>query len=204
VRRLTRLRPSRPMTVAFVALFAALAGTATAAKVIDGGDIKNSSITAKDIKDGSLLKKDFKRGQLPAGARGLQGAQGPAGPSGRAGRDGFGRLEYETDSATIADTGADTGGFLTVDCPTGTYPTGGDAAVIDDNGDFRPDMLQAQFFDIGLDDRPGAWTVIVSDNNTPGPVDVFVEVICANANPAPDPVPLLKAKELRGKLQPLR
>lgn len=196
--------PSPAMAVAFVALFIAGAGVATAApSLLDGGDIKNNSITAKDVKNGSLLKKDFKRGQIPAGRRGSQGPQGVAGPAGRAGRDGFGALSYRFRSATIADGG--TGGFLNVPCPAGQYPTGGDANVIDANDDFHPELLLGQFFDVGGDDRPNSWTAIVEDNNTGEEITLFVEVICANASPAPDPtVVAAKAKAVRKGYDSLR
>jgi len=204
VRRFNKL-PTPAMAVAFVALFVAGAGGATAATgLLDGGDIKNNSITAKDVKNGSLLRKDFKRGQIPAGKRGSQGPQGIAGPAGRAGRDGFGTLAYRAASGAITDTGVDTGGFLTADCPSGTYPTGGDAAVVDENDDLRPAMVLAQFFDTGVDGRPSSWTAIIDDNNTTGPVEVFVDVICANASPAPAPVAVAKSKALREGYDSLR
>ena len=48
--------------VAAVALVAALlaAATAGAQAVIDGGDVRNNSLTGKDVKDKGLTKKDFK------------------------------------------------------------------------------------------------------------------------------------------------
>ncbi len=200
--RIKRL-PSPALAVAFVALFVAGAGGATAATgLLDGGDIKNNSITAKDVKNGSLLKKDFKRGQIPAGKRGPQGAQGVAGPAGRAGRDGFGTLSYHSRSVTIPDQG--TGGFLTVQCPAGQYPTGGDANVVDENDNFLPELLLGQFFDVGGDDRPNSWTAIVEDNDTGVAIDLYVEVICANASPAPAPTMVAKSKALRKGYDSLR
>jgi hypothetical protein len=90
-------RPSAGMVVAFVALVAALSGTAVAlpgSNSVNSGDIKNNTITSSDIKNnsvkstdvknGSLLSKDFKSGQLPAGPAGAAGAAGPAGPAGSA------------------------------------------------------------------------------------------------------------------------
>lgn len=88
-------RPSAGMTVAFVALIAALSGTAIALpgkSTVDSGDIKNEQVKGADLADdavtsakvrsGSLLAKDFKAGQVPAGPR---GATGPAGPRGATG-----------------------------------------------------------------------------------------------------------------------
>jgi hypothetical protein len=78
--------------VSVLALFVALGGSATAALLVTGknvkngsltgADIKNNSVASADVKDGALLAKDFKRGQLPAGP---PGAAGPAGPQGTAG-----------------------------------------------------------------------------------------------------------------------
>jgi hypothetical protein len=81
-----------------LALFVALGGSATAALVINGKNIKAGSITGKSIKnntigsskitDGDLLAKDFKAGELPAGAQGPQGAQGVPGAPGTNGQNG--------------------------------------------------------------------------------------------------------------------
>jgi hypothetical protein len=83
--------------VACLALFALLAGGATAAKLVTGKNVKNGSLTGSDVKNGSLTGKDIKRrsvtldrikGALPAGKQGPQGAQGPPGPAtGAAGGD---------------------------------------------------------------------------------------------------------------------
>ena len=89
--RIKRLRPSASMVVALIALFAATAGTETAARLITGSMIKNSSITTADVKNSSLLSSDFKPGQLPAGAQGPTGpagAKGDKGETGAAGADG--------------------------------------------------------------------------------------------------------------------
>jgi Collagen triple helix repeat (20 copies) len=76
------------LSTAMVALLLG-AGTVTAQSLIDGGDVKDSSLTVKDVKDKSLTKKDFKgsvRG--PAGPQGSPGAQGPQGPQGAQGLQG--------------------------------------------------------------------------------------------------------------------
>lgn len=83
--------------IAAVAVVAALlaAATAGAQAVIDGGDVRNNSLTGKDVKDKSLTKKDFRgsvRGaqgpQGNTGPQGPQGGQGPAGPQGSTGLQG--------------------------------------------------------------------------------------------------------------------
>ena len=71
------------------------AGTVTAQSLIDGGDVKNSSLTGRDVKNKSLTKKDFKGAvsgpagpQGAPGPRGETGAQGPQGPRGDTGAQG--------------------------------------------------------------------------------------------------------------------
>jgi hypothetical protein len=77
--------------IAAVAVVAALlaAATAGAQSLIDGGDVRNNSLTGKDVKNKSLTKKDF-RGSVrgPRGARGPAGAVGPQGPQGAQGPPG--------------------------------------------------------------------------------------------------------------------
>jgi hypothetical protein len=99
--RLFARRPSAAMVVAFVALLAALSGTAVALpgkNTVDSGDIKKANVKKSDIaknavisgkvKDGSLLAKDFKAGELPAGPQGAPGAQGAKGDKGDTGDAG--------------------------------------------------------------------------------------------------------------------
>jgi len=94
-------RPSPAMVVAFVALLAALSGTAVALpgkNTVDSGDIKKANVKTSDIaknavisgkiKDGALLAKDFKAGELPAGPQGAQGAPGEKGDKGDKGDPG--------------------------------------------------------------------------------------------------------------------
>jgi hypothetical protein len=80
-----RLKDSTFLIVVTVVLLAA--GTATAAKLITGKDIKNHSITGKDIKKGSLplsvLQGKPPTGQQgPKGETGIVGAKGSTGPAG--------------------------------------------------------------------------------------------------------------------------
>lgn len=57
-----RFRPSPALVVAFVALLVALGGTAYAAIVITGKNVKNGSLTGADVKDGSLGRTDVRAG----------------------------------------------------------------------------------------------------------------------------------------------
>ena len=65
MRRFTSARPSPAMVVAFIALLAALSGTATALQgknTVDSGDIKNGVVKSEDIKNGGAASKDIKNG----------------------------------------------------------------------------------------------------------------------------------------------
>ncbi len=85
----SRRRLPRPATVlAAIAVFAALVGTATAAKgLINGNQIKRGTITGKQIKNKSLALNKFNAAAVkglrgPEGPRGEKGETGPKGPTG--------------------------------------------------------------------------------------------------------------------------
>lgn len=190
LKRIRIRRPSPALVVAFIALFVAGAGTAGAARLITGKQIKNSSITSSDIKDRSLLKKDFKPGQLPAGPAGPQGLQGAAG---RAGRDGFGTLDYEAVAGPLDTNDGAPGGTDEVKnafagCPDGLSPTGGDAQAYavdaQDNPDFET-PLDIPTFGVGFgqDSTSGSvgWFASFKNPSTTDRAYVIVDVVCANA-----------------------
>src|SRR5688572_10943595 len=110
--------------IAAVAVVAALlaAATAGAQALIDGGDVRNNSLTGKDVRNKSLTKQDFK-GSV-RGPRGGQGPQGPQGPQGAAGANGFSVLRYVVAVRTFSNGEAD--GFTAL-CPAGMRPIGGSA-----------------------------------------------------------------------------
>ncbi|WP_022928803.1 collagen-like triple helix repeat-containing protein [Patulibacter americanus] len=103
-----RRRPQTSTAVSFLALFVALSGTATAATMISGKEIKNNTVTGADVKSSSLTGSDIKNRSLsasdlsasalatlkssgaagPAGPAGPQGAQGPQGAKGDTGAPG--------------------------------------------------------------------------------------------------------------------
>lgn len=89
-----RRRLPRPATVlASIAVFAALAGTATAASsLIDGKEIKRGTITGKQIKNKSLALNKL----APAAVKSLQGATGARGPEGPRGATGATGAKGET------------------------------------------------------------------------------------------------------------
>ena len=92
-------RPSAATTIACIALFASLAGGATATGLIDGGDVADGSLTGADVRDGSLSARDLAPARRPqrrgaaraaraARAPGRRGRRGPAGLAGVAGAPG--------------------------------------------------------------------------------------------------------------------
>jgi hypothetical protein len=67
MRRLISRRPSPAMAVAFVALLAALTGTAVAlpgTNTVNSGDIVNNTIRSKDVRNNNLRGKDVRNGSL--------------------------------------------------------------------------------------------------------------------------------------------
>jgi hypothetical protein len=78
VRRIRISRPSPAMLVAVAALFVALGGTATAALVITGRNVRNGSLSGHDIKNGTIRGGDVRNNSLTA--HDIRGRlQGPAG-----------------------------------------------------------------------------------------------------------------------------
>ena len=165
----------------------ATAGSATAAGLITGGEIKNNSITgsdirddtvgSKDVRDHSLLADDFKPGQLPAGPQGLTGATGPSGAAGADGRDGFGLLVYPHDAAVLASGSAED---LTVDCPPGTFVIGGDAGAFDAviGSQVGNEVVRNQSIA-----GPSGYTANFDNELASGnDAQIFIDAVCANAD----------------------
>ncbi|WP_134767648.1 hypothetical protein [Nocardioides sp. 1609] len=81
-----RRHPISAVVVLACLLGLATSGSATAALVITGKQIKDNSVSTKDIKNGSLKVADFKASEAaklrgPAGAPGAPGSTGAAGAS---------------------------------------------------------------------------------------------------------------------------
>ena len=90
IRRLSRRHTT---AVAYLALFAALGGSAYAAVTVTGANIKDGTITGKDVKNRSLdatklNPKTLSSVGVQRGPAGPQGERGPAGPAGPAGPKG--------------------------------------------------------------------------------------------------------------------
>jgi hypothetical protein len=129
-----RLSSGRTATiVAFLAgILIATAGTATAAKLVTGKQIKNGSVSAKDLS--KAVRAQLKQAGLPgpqgvagpagpAGPAGAKGDTGPAGPTGAPGLSGV-QVKVIVESVANGATGADT-----VACPQGKVVLGGGVTV---------------------------------------------------------------------------
>jgi hypothetical protein len=118
-----------------VALFVALGGSATAATLITGSQIKNGSITGQDIKGSSVTGVDVKNGTLGSadfgrstkasskgsqGDRGATGQAGAAGGQGAPGPNGVKAPERSNLVANINGNGVDSE-ILTKTVPAGQY-----------------------------------------------------------------------------------
>jgi hypothetical protein len=121
-RFLTTRRPSPAMAVAFVALLAALSGTAVALpgkNTVDSGDIKKGAVKSQDIKDGGVTTKDTKNNTL-TGTDINEAKLGKVPQAAAA--DALGNVDYN--SATVANpAGQNTPG--TVSCDPGQRVVGG-------------------------------------------------------------------------------
>ena len=116
-----RITPS--MVVSITALVFSTTGSAFAAKtLIDGGDIKNGSITAADIKDHSLSSRDLAEGSISLdrlsdgtrrrinekprdGKDGVNGTNGRDGTAGANGKDGVNGKDGAAGANATSDSG---------------------------------------------------------------------------------------------------
>ena len=95
-RILRRLSGRHTTVVAYLALFAALGGSAYAAVTVTGKNIKDGTVTGRDVKNRSLGTSKLSASAVsslsgqrgPAGPEGPQGARGPVGPTGPIGPRG--------------------------------------------------------------------------------------------------------------------
>jgi Collagen triple helix repeat (20 copies) len=95
---LKRLMRRHSSAVAYLALFAALGGSAYAAVTVTGKNIKDGTVTGRDVKNRSLgtSKLSAKAVSSLAGQRGPAGPEGPAGPKGDRGPAGLAGPKGET------------------------------------------------------------------------------------------------------------
>jgi len=107
----------KTLLLALLALVLSTGGTATAAKLVGGKQVKDSSLTGADLKDRSVGVSDLARAVRgrtgapgapgPAGPAGPAGPTGPAGDTGAPGPDGTpgGRTKAQSDAAFLPKAG---------------------------------------------------------------------------------------------------
>jgi hypothetical protein len=199
---LGRLARRHTTAVAYLALFAALGGSAYAAVTVTGKNIKNGTITGKDVKNRSLGTGKLsatalssltgqrgpegpqgpqgQRGpQGPAGPIGETGPQGPAGPEGPAGAQGQpgppGVTGYVVVSTPVADATTINGGKngrVGVVCPGGRKVLGGGVAH------YLDENADARIVESTPADSGTGWTALVY-NAGGSPFEAYAWATCA-------------------------
>ena len=188
-----RLARRHTTAVAYLALFAALGGSAYAAVTVTGKNIKNGTITGKDVKNRSLGTSKLSAtavGSLtgergPQGPRGEQGDRGPAGLPGQTGPKGdtgpageqgpTGVSGYvvvvtpEDNATTIPKGQADRVGVV---CPQGKKVLGGGVAHFPENPTAR--VVESTPADTGT-----GWTALVF-NGGDASIKSFAWATCAD------------------------
>lgn len=150
--------------LAIAAVTSLLATTgAGASALIDGGDIKNGSLTGKDVRNKSLTRSDF-RGSVrgPRGFQGPQGVPGPAGPT------ALGQITI-VNSAQVPYGPSDVVQTAVAFCPAGQRVISGGGANIAD------EQLAATE---ATGDRSG-WYVIGVDLTDNGGEYIQAQALCA-------------------------
>lgn len=123
-----KLIPSSSMVVAVIALLVAMSGSAVAASLITGEQIKDGTIQTKDLSKKTRVKLASASGgeRGPAGPSGQQGERGANGSAGQNGRDGVSqalvrRVENEV--------GAHSSGVAVAHCLSGEEAIGGGGSI---------------------------------------------------------------------------
>jgi hypothetical protein len=110
-RILKRVAGRHTTVVAYLALFAALGGTAYAAVTVTGKNIKDGTVTGRDVKNRSLGTSKLSATAVGSltGDRGPAGPEGPPGPQGLKGDQGpdgpIGQTGAKGDTGATGDTG---------------------------------------------------------------------------------------------------
>jgi len=190
---LKRLARRHTTAVAYLALFAALGGSAYAAVTVTGKNIKNGTITGKDVKNRSLGTSKLtptavssligERG--PQGPQGERGARGPAGPTGQTGPKGdtgpagqqgptgvSGYVVVVTPVSAATTIPKGQAGRVGVVCPQGKSVLGGGVAHYPENQSAR--VVESTPADTGT-----GWTALVY-NDGDSSFESYAWATCAN------------------------
>ena len=191
-----RLLRRHGTAVAYLALFAALGGSAYAAVTVTGKNIRDGTVTGRDVKDRSLGTKELsatalgslagqsgpagpqgpkgeagERGSAgPTGETGPMGPRGPQGPQGPQGWNGVSGWEYRV-SSPGRYVPAHEGGAAHVDCAAAKKALGGGMARV---GGFWTYVTQSS-----PRGEATGWDVEVW-NDSPVGATIYAWVICAS------------------------
>ena len=164
------------LLIAAVLLLVGLAGTATAAKLITGKQIKHNTITTKHIKNNSLTGADIKDGSLSA-------KDVNAAVKAKLNKPAVVGYEIVTDTIAVPTAGQST---VYVACSTGKIALGGGAdwASTDTSQvivESAPQKQIGEFFAAPDGDPATAWK-ITGEHNGLDPVNLDAYVICVSPN----------------------
>ena len=191
---LKRLGRRHTTAVAYLALFAALGGSAYAAVTVTGKQIKDGTVTGKDVKNRSLGASKFSAGALgslagergpagpqgdrgPKGDKGDKGPIGEQGPLGLQGPAGVTDIEYRVSSGTSIPKDQTIG--LQVNCTSGKAALGGGAAQFPSNAP----MQIVSSAPGGANGTSTGWSVQVH-NQGGNAFSAFAWVVCAKVSGA--------------------
>ena len=191
---LRRIASRHTTAVAYLALFAALGGSAYAAVTVTGKQIKDGSVTGKDVKNRSLGAGDLSASALGslAGERGPAGPQGPAGPKGDPGKlgpagatgeqgpqgsAGLANVEYKVSAGKSIPKDQTVGDQ--VNCTSGKVALGGGVAQFPSDAPMRVVSSAPG----GLNGTPTGWSTQVH-NQGGNAFSAFAWVVCANVQGA--------------------
>jgi len=194
-----RLLGRHTTAVAYLALFAALGGSAYAATKITGANIKDGTVTGRDVKNRSLgvaklspaavsalaRAQGADGSQGPKGDRGEPGPSGPAGPAGPQGEtgpkgdpgtkgdtgpSGISGLEYTQDGPF--DLGANQLSTFSAQCPADKKALGGGAKAASSSAN----LVRSEPGDGGT-----GW-VVTYYNASATTVTAYAYAVCANVS----------------------
>jgi hypothetical protein len=205
MRRIVKRWPSPAMVVAVVALLMALSGSATAAVVLTGKQIKDGTITAKDLKNRTLGANKLSDEAVsslkgrpgpagPQGPAGPHGATGPQGPQGDTGAQGpMGDPGPQGASGVVSGVGAIGGGPN----PSATLQFFGAPATVTVSDASQRVLVNANAA-FGTSGAPaGALNLFICYRQPPGPVTSVGNGIAGLQLPANSKVPMGLSKVLQ-------